>query len=181
MKNFNYKKYFETITESIFSDKDYVKKLNYVRKKILQCKKNKKKIIVVGNGGSASIANHFALDLTKVTGIRSISFSDSSLLTAFSNDYGYENWVKKSLDFYADKGDMLILISSSGESKNILNAVKSKNINFIVTFSGFSPRNKLRKMGNINFFINSNVYNIVENVHQIWLLSLVDSLINRGK
>jgi D-sedoheptulose 7-phosphate isomerase len=176
MKNFSFNEYFQSILKLILFDSDLIKKLNIAKKKIFQCKKNNKKVIIVGNGGSASIANHFALDLTKLTGIRSISFSDSAMLTAFGNDYGYENWVKKSLDFYADKGDILILISSSGISKNILNATKSKKINYVITFSGFSNKNKLRKLGDLNFYVKSNVYNIVENIHQIWILSLADSL-----
>ena len=114
-----------------------------------------------------------------MTGIKAISFSDSAMLTAFANDFGYENWVKKSLDFYADKGDILILISSSGMSKNILNAVKSKKINFVITFSGFSEKNRLNRLGNLNFYVKSNVYNIVENIHQIWILSLVDCLLKK--
>jgi len=179
MKKFSFSNYFQNISKLIFSESDLVKKLNIAKKKILLCKKLNKKIIIVGNGGSAAIANHFALDLTKMTGIKAISFSDSAMLTAFANDFGYENWVKKSLDFYADKGDILILISSSGMSKNILNAVKSKKINFVITFSGFSEKNRLNRLGNLNFYVKSNVYNIVENIHQIWILSLVDCLLKK--
>ena len=72
------------------------------------------KNIVVGNGGSASIASHVSVDFVKAAKIRSINFNEANFLTCFSNDYGYENWVEEALKTYADKDDLLILISSSG-------------------------------------------------------------------
>ena len=145
---------------------------------ILKVKKNKKKIIIVGNGGSAAIASHFSVDMTKNGNVRCVNFNESSLLTCFSNDYGYENWVKEALRFYSDTGDLVVLISSSGKSKNMINAakfLKSKN-NRLVTFTGFYGKNNLSKLGNLNFVVNSKTYNIIENIHQYWLLLLVDIL-----
>ena len=136
------------------------------------------KVIVVGNGGSAAIASHLAVDLTKVAGIRAVNFNESSLLTCFANDYGYEHWVEKALGFHADQGDLLILVSSSGESANILNGAKravAMGLS-ILTLSGFANDNRLRSLGGINLWVNSRTYNIVENVHQIWMLSIVDYL-----
>ena len=145
-----------------------------------QLKKLKKnnKLILAGNGGSASIANHVAVDFTKIAGIRSITFNESNLITCFANDYGYENWVSQSLKNYAIKGDMCILISSSGKSKNIINAAKEckkKNI-FLITLTGFDVNNPLKKMGNINLWVNSKKYNYVEMTHHVWLVSLADYL-----
>jgi D-sedoheptulose 7-phosphate isomerase len=182
-KKFNFNKYFLTISEKLSSNTFLINSLQTLKKKILDCKKKKKKIIIFGNGGSAAIASHFALDLTNVTKIRCVNFSDPSLITCFSNDYGFDNWIYKALDLYADPGDLLILISSSGMSKNMINAVKKSKIRFssIVTFTGFNKNNNLKKIGDLSFFVDSNVYNIVENVHQIWLLSIVDSLANRSK
>ena len=139
------------------------------------------KVILVGNGGSASIASHVSIDLTKAANIRAINFNEASLLTCFANDYGYENWASNALNFYADSNDVVILISSSGQSKNIINAAdKAKKIGLpIITLSGFLENNPLRKMGDVNFWINSSEYNIVESVHQIWLLSIVDYLISK--
>ena len=136
------------------------------------------KVILVGNGGSAAIASHLSIDLTKAAGIRAVNFNEGGLLTCFSNDYGYEKWAEMALEFYADKRDLLILISSSGQSKNIINAAKkAKEMNLpIITLSGFLADNPLRSMGNINLWIDSSEYNIVESVHQIWLLSVVDYL-----
>ena len=97
---------------------------------IRNTKLNSGKIIIVGNGGSSAIASHVAIDLTKAANIRSINFNEASLLTCLSNDYGYESWVEKALDYYADNNDMVILISSSGQSKNIINgAKKAMNVN----------------------------------------------------
>tara|TARA_Y100000780_G_scaffold91337_1_gene82874 strand:+ start:82 stop:657 length:576 start_codon:yes stop_codon:yes gene_type:complete len=137
------------------------------------------KVIVVGNGGSAAIASHLAVDLTKVAGIRTVNFNEPSLLTCFANDYGYEHWVEKALGFHADQGDLLILVSSSGESANILNGAKravAMGLS-ILTLSGFANDNRLRSLGGINLWVNSRTYNIVENVHQIWMLSIVDYLV----
>ena len=108
-----------------------------------------------------------------------MNFNESSLLTCFSNDYGYENWVKRTIEFYGDKGDLIILISSSGESKNMINACKyslKKKIHPLITFTGFKKDNTVSKLGNINFWVNSKKYNHIENTHQFLLLSLVDSL-----
>ena len=137
------------------------------------------KVILVGNGGSAAIAAHVSIDISKAAGIRAICFNESSLLTCFANDYGYENWVKEAINRFADPLDLIILISSSGESKNILNgAIQANKMGIeLVTLSGFSKANTLANLGNINLWANSNKYNIVENTHQIWLLSIIDCYI----
>ena len=155
-----------------------VKELLKTIKLIKKIKKNNKKIIIVGNGGSAAISSHLAVDFTKAAKIRCVNFNEGSLLTCFSNDYGYENWVSNAINFYSKKGDLVILISSSGKSKNILNGAKQakKMKCSLITFSGFDKNNPLKKMGDHNFWVNSRVYNFVENVHQIWLLTIVDIL-----
>ena len=147
---------------------------------ISNTKLNSGKIIIIGNGGSAAIASHVAIDLTKAANIRSVNFNEASLLTCLSNDYGYESWVEKALDFYADNNDMVILISSSGQSKNIINgAKKALEIGIpLITLTGFSEDNPLNKLGNINFWADSSTYNIVESIHQMWLLSVIDYLID---
>lgn len=136
------------------------------------------KVIVVGNGGSAAMASHVAVDLTKVAQCRSVNFNEADLITCFANDYGYEKWVAKALEAYADKGDVAILISSSGRSSNIINgARKARELGLkLVTLSGFDVSNPLRTMGDVNLWCDSNSYNIVEMTHHIWLLSIVDYL-----
>ena len=125
------------------------------------------------------MASHVAVDLTKTAGIRAINFNDADLLTCFANDYGYENWVVKALEFYADPGDLAVLISSSGASQNIINgAEKARAMGLaVISLSGFSSDNPLRRLGELNLWAASDSYNIVEMTHHIWLLAIVDHLI----
>ena len=155
-------------------------KLIKVKNLINAAKKKGKKILIFGNGGSAAIASHFSVDLTKNAKVKCVNFNESDLITCFSNDYGYENWMKKSIEFYGEKGDILIVISSSGNSKNIHNAIKmarKKRFSSLITFSGFKKNNPLKNKGNINFWVKSKSYNFVENIHQAWLLSIVDLIV----
>lgn len=141
-------------------------------------KRTRKKVMVAGNGGSAAIASHVAVDLTKSVGVRAMSFNVPELITCFSNDFGYERWVEKAVGYYADPGDLVILISSSGKSPNILNAARlaRRSRLKLITFSGFSPGNPLRKMGELNFWVDSSGYNIVEMTHSVWLGAILDAL-----
>ncbi len=138
----------------------------------------RKKLIIVGNGGSAAIASHVAVDLTKNTRVRAVNFNEADLITCFANDYGYEHWVSQALKFYGEKGDLLVLISSSGRSPNILNAARQgKKMGMkVLTFSGFDANNPLRRMGDINFWVDSKSYNFVEISHHVWLLAMTDKL-----
>ena len=108
-------------------------------------------------------------------------FNEASLITCFSNDFGYEHWVEKSLEYYAGANDLVILISSSGKSPNMLNAArKALEMRLpVITLTGFDAANPLRLLGSVNLWIESNSYNIVENVHQIWLLSISDKLASK--
>ena len=81
--------------------------------------------MIFGNGGSAAIASHVSVDMTKNIKVKAMNFNEADLITCFSNDYGYEKWIEKAIEFYGNKGDILILISSSGKSKNMLNACKA--------------------------------------------------------
>ncbi len=149
--------------------------------KIKLANQNKKKIILAGNGGSAALASHVSVDLTKNAKIKSINFNESDLITCFANDFGYEKIFAKSLEFYADKGDILILISCSGNSQNLVEAANyaKKNGIFLITLTGFSTNNSLKKIGDLNLWADSKAYNIVEIVHQTWLLSIVDYIIGK--
>ena len=136
-----------------------------------------------GNGASASIASHAAVDFTKQVGIKAYDFNEPNFITALSNDYGYENWVGKALEFRAETGDVLVLISSSGKSPNILSAAKqAKSMGLVlVTFSGFAADNPLRLAGDINFWVDSRAYNIVECTHMIWLMAAVDYSLGKAE
>ncbi len=140
--------------------------------------------MIFGNGGSAAIASHFSVDLTKNAKIKCTNYNESDLITCFSNDFGYERWVEKTLEYYGEEGDNLILISAGGNSHNMINGAKKakeKKINKIITFTGNEKNNDLSKFGDINFWVNSKAYNHIENVHQILLLSLVDLIIGKSE
>ncbi|MEE8341823.1 MAG: SIS domain-containing protein [Candidatus Neomarinimicrobiota bacterium] len=138
------------------------------------------KIILAGNGGSAAMASHVAVDITKNAGIRAVTFNEYDLITTLANDFGYENWISKAIELYYNTKDIIVLISASGQSLNVLNAaIKSKEFGLsVITFSGFNSNNPLRKLGEINLWVDSNIYNIVEMTHHIWLLAIVDMIIN---
>jgi D-sedoheptulose 7-phosphate isomerase len=125
------------------------------------------KIMFIGNGGSAAISSHMALDYLKNGGMRAMALNDLAALTALGNDFGYDQVFAKQLDLHARPGDLLVAISSSGRSANILNAVDLARTREcgVVTFSGFSEDNPLRRCGDVNFYIRSGQYGFVEVGH----------------
>ena len=176
------KSYLEDLSLTLKPNEEIIKKLIKVRDLLIEVTNKNKKIIIVGNGGSAAIASHFSVDLTKNAKLRCLNFHDAGLITCFANDFGFERWVEKAIDFYGDEGDLLIIISSSGNSENMLNGVKAArnaNFNSVVTLSGFSKDNPLNQLGDVNLWIDSKAYNFVENIHQIWLLAIVDLVIGK--
>lgn len=143
------------------------KAISKIADMIFSAQKKDGKVMVIGNGGSASIASHMTTDLLKNGSIRALSFNDPALLTCVSNDLGYENVFARPIEILAARGDILFAISSSGQSRNILNAVKAakKRGCLVVTLSGFSATNPLRRSGDINFYVPSDAYGCVETVH----------------
>ena len=141
------------------------------------------KIMFVGNGGSAGICSHLAIDFSKNGGLRAMAFNDPSALTCLGNDLGYENVFAKQVEFHGRGGDLLVAISSSGRSPNILNAVKAaRMINCkVVTFSGFTDDNSLRSTGDVNFFVRSKEYGFVEVAHLALCHAVLDIDMGWGK
>ena len=173
--------YFNNLKNLLSNDK-YLEDLVRVKEILKKTHSEGKKTMIFGNGGSAAIASHFSVDLTKNAMVRCTNYNESDLLTCFSNDYGYERWVEKAIEFYGDKGDTLILISAGGNSPNMTNGAKQgKKMGFgkIITFTGNDKNNNLQKLGDINFWVDSKAYNHIENIHQILLLSLVDLIIGK--
>jgi D-sedoheptulose 7-phosphate isomerase len=125
------------------------------------------KLIFVGNGGSAAIASHMATDYSKNGNVRSLALNDGSMLTCLGNDLGYSQVFAKQIELHARPGDLVIAISSSGRSENILNAVNAARAAqcAVVTLSGFTPDNPLRGLGDINFYLASDRYGFVEIGH----------------
>ena len=181
MKNF----YLKYITNQInILNQINIKQLDQFQRIISGVSKKGGKVIIVGNGGSAATASHVAVDLSLNSKIRAINFNESDLITCFANDFGYENWVKKSLEIYANRNDLLILLSCSGNSKNLVNAnlfAKKRGIKTI-TLTGCKASNKLNKIkNNVNLWVNSNKYNVIEITHHMILLNIIDSIIKRKK
>lgn len=171
-----YNEYFDSISKNIFTVE--TSQLELLTKKISTCSVAGKKVIIIGNGGSAAIASHVSVDFTKACKIRSVNFNEADLLTCYSNDFGYEHWVSEALKSYADYGDFIILISSSGNSANMVNGlhyIQNNGFDY-ATFTGFYANSKLKQQSEFNFWVNSNNYNIVEMTHHIWLLSVVEKL-----
>ena len=136
-------------------------------KMINSSNKNGSKVYFIGNGGSASIASHMAVDFWKNGGIKAGCFSDASMITCISNDFGFEYIFEKSILGTCNTNDIIFAISSSGNSINIHKGVQtSLDLGCkVVTLSGFSSENKLRSMGDVNFYVPSKFYGFVELVH----------------
>ncbi|MBC8282438.1 MAG: SIS domain-containing protein [Nitrospinae bacterium] len=147
-------------------------------KLLKEAREKKSCVFLVGNGGSAAIVSHIFNDLINVAKLRAFTLHESSMVTCMSNDYGYENVYSRPLSTLAQKNDLLIAVSSSGKSPNILNAANCmKEIGgTVITLSGFSKDNPLRKMGSVNFWLNSNDYGLVEVGHMFFLHCLSDHL-----
>ncbi len=126
-----------------------------------------KKVMFIGNGGSSTIASHMAEDYTKAGNIRTLAFNDPAFLTCLGNDLGFDQVFAKQIEMFAQEGDVLIAISSSGNSQNILNGVieaKKKGC-YVMTLSGFEPDNLLRNLGDVNVYVPSCEYGFVEITH----------------
>jgi|SRR5262245_9240097 len=134
------------------------------------------KLIFVGNGGSAAIASHMATDYSKNGNLRALAMNDGSMVTCLGNDYGYDQVFAKQIEFHGHAGDLLVAISSSGRSPNILNAVvAARKIGCtVVTLSGFSTDNPLRAQGDLNFFVRSRFYGFVEIAHLTLCHAILD-------
>ena len=143
----------------------------------------RKTIFFIGNGGSAGIAMHMTTDFLKNGRIRTHSMHDPATLTCLGNDYGYEHVFSKQLEIVAGEGDLLVAISSSGNSPNIINAVnvaREKGCH-VITLSGFKPDNRLRQLGDINIYVPSEEYGIVESIHNMILQQIVDEIMYKDR
>jgi D-sedoheptulose 7-phosphate isomerase len=140
------------------------------------------KLMFIGNGGSAAIASHMATDFTKNGNLRAVAFNDGSMLTCLGNDLGYDNVFAKQIEMHARHGDMLIAISSSGRSANILKGVVAARTAgcAVLTLSGFQADNPLRRLGDINMWVNSGEYGFVEIAHLALCHAILDMAMGWG-
>lgn len=145
-------------------------------KMIARVSRNHGIVYVIGNGGSAGIASHFSNDLMKALKIASQTLFDSNLLTCLANDIGYENIFSYPLSKYLKENDLLVAISSSGASRNILKAaeIAISRKTPLMTLTGFQSTNPLRQMGSLNFWIDRCNYGLVETAHFFLLHTIID-------
>lgn len=164
----DYNKVYNEYFNSAEFENDFVQTLDLL--------KDVKRIFFIGNGGSMAICSHMMEDYAKIARFQTFAFSDAALITCYSNDYGYEQAMKEWLKLYLEPRDLLVAISSSGNSMNINNAVDYANEigSNVVTLSGFGSQNALRGKGKVNFYIASQSYGIVECFHQVILHSVLD-------
>ncbi len=134
------------------------------------------KVMFIGNGGSAAIASHMAIDYWKNGGLRAMAFNDGALLTCLGNDFGYSHVFEKPIEMFGQSGDVLVAISSSGRSENILAGARAAaNLGCeVLTCSGFAPDNPLRSLGAVNFYVPSDSYGFVEISHLTLCHSILD-------
>ena len=134
---------------------------------LTEVKKTGHKIMLVGNGGSSAIVSHAHNDLCKSVGVRAMVFNEPPLLTAYANDDGYGSVFEQPIGMWGEPGDVLLTVSSSGKSENIVRAIKAAKGQGcqVITLSGFSPDNPSRQMGDLNFYVNSNTFGYVESAH----------------
>lgn len=137
-----------------------------------------RKLMFIGNGASAAIASHQSVDYWKAGGMRAVAFNDAALLTCISNDFGYPFVFEKPIEMFADSGDVLVAISSSGQSENILRGARKAREKAcrVLTMSGFDPHNPLRRLGDLNFYAPSKSYGHVEITHLSLSHCILDSI-----
>jgi D-sedoheptulose 7-phosphate isomerase len=139
--------------------------------------REKTRVFFIGNGGSAGICSHMATDWMRNGGFAATALNDGAALTCLANDLGFEQVFAKQIQMHGRAGDLLIAISSSGNSANILRGVEAARAAGmqVVTRSGFAPDNKLRRLGDVNFYVPSERYGWVEISHLALCHALLDA------
>jgi D-sedoheptulose 7-phosphate isomerase len=147
---------------------------------VLDARRTGNRLFFIGNGGSSAIASHMAADFLKNGHMAAQCFTDGALVTCLANDLGYLHAYSKPLSMFAKANDVLFAISSSGQSANILEAANVARVNglSLITLSGFQPDNRLRSMGDVNFYVDSNRYGHVEVVHHAVCHAILDTVIH---
>lgn len=178
---YEYRRAMENV--SFGNELEYEENIDRTVEIFLQTREKRSNVYFIGNGGSAGIAMHMTVDFLKNGKMKTRSMHDAPTLTCLGNDYGYECVFSKQLEIVAEKGDMLVAISSSGNSPNILGAVRAARERGcgVITLSGFKPDNKLRQTGDYNIYVPSMEYGIVESIHNMILQQIVDEIMATDK
>ncbi|MEB3177537.1 MAG: SIS domain-containing protein [Nostocaceae cyanobacterium] len=153
--------------------------INLAATLVHQLNQQQRKAIFIGNGGSATVASHQAIDYWRNGNIPAIAFNDSALVTCISNDFGYEQVFSKPISMFAQSGDVLFAISSSGQSENILAGVRQA-IEMdcqVITLSAFQANNPLRQLGHLNFYVPTMSYGFAEIMHLCICHCIIDGLV----
>ena len=145
----------------------------------LRARENRKTVYLIGNGASASMASHIAADLAKNARVRTEVFTDLSLITAVGNDLSYEDVFAEPLRIKMTEGDMLIAISSSGQSPNVIKAIQEATRlgGLVITLSAMKRNNTLQSQGILNFYVPAESYGMAETSHAAILHYWVDQMV----
>lgn len=182
--------YINELMQTLEKTKIYMKsgkKLSYEKgiPALVECftkhKKADTQIFFIGNGGSSAIACHMTADFMKNGGMKTYSLYDNAVTTCMGNDYGYESVFSRPLEFLGQENDLLVAISSSGNSLNIVNAIHTADAKSMetITFTGFKEDNKAKQLGTVNIYVPSKKYGIVESIHNLMLQQVVDLIMER--
>ncbi len=144
-------------------------------------KKRNSQLFFIGNGGSSAIASHMTADFMKNGGMNTYSLYDNAVTTCMGNDYGYAHIFSRPMEFLVRENDLVVAISSSGNSENILNAIETARGKkaAVITFTGFQPDNRAKGLGDINVYVPCEKYGIVESIHNLILQQIVDLIMER--
>jgi D-sedoheptulose 7-phosphate isomerase len=161
--------------------KDYDEGIRFLTDTFLSYKKDTARVFFIGNGGSAAIASHMTADFMKNGGMNTYSLYDSSVLTCMGNDYGYASVFSRPMEFLVNERDLVVAVSSSGNSPNIVSAIETakKKKTMVMTFTGFKRDNRAKQMGDINVYVPCEKYGIVESIHNLILQQIVDMIMEQ--
>lgn len=149
--------------------------------KMNEVKKKGGRAFFCGNGASATMAEHMSHDWFQNAEIDTYSCSETSHITAISNDISYEDVFCYRVKRILGKEDMIVTISSSGNSPNVIKALEAAKANgaFCVTFSGMKETNKSRTLGDVNFYVPLNTYGLVESSHAVLIHMMLDYYLDK--
>ncbi len=161
--------------------RDYDEGIRFLTETFRTYKKSAARVFFIGNGGSAAIASHMTADFMKNGGMNTYSLYDSSVLTCMGNDYGYSSVFSKPMEPLINEKDLVVAVSSSGNSPNIISAIETarKKKAGIITFTGFKRENRAKQMGDINVYVPCEKYGIVESIHNLMLQQIVDMIMDQ--
>lgn len=187
MENNYIKELIGTLSETEIRDNrdskifDYDAGIIMLTERFSEYKKKEARVFFVGNGGSSAIASHMTADFMKNGGMNTYSLYDNAVTTCMGNDYGYEYIFSKPMEFLVKQDDLVVAISSSGNSKNIINAIDAakKKSAYVITFTGFEVNNTARQMGDISVYVPCKKYGIVESIHNLMLQQVADMITER--